>query len=138
MCELLISVVDKGDETHWVKRGTVIETFPDGHAYGAEELSHPMFRIVQLPGAPLAWGRAFMGGEITQPDTARKPIVRLFQMDIDHPSIPAALAAYLADDSRTEAVHRVDTAELPALAALKTRRVVSDPTTIGDPGHVIG
>jgi hypothetical protein len=140
MCELLISVVDKGDDTHWVKRGTIIETFEDGHAYGAQELANPMFRIIQLPGAPAAFGRSFMGGEIGQSSSARPQLARLFRIDIDHPSIPAAMRSYLDDDSRAQPTHRVDTNALPltVLTALKTIRRIDDPAVVGEPSNVIG
>lgn len=138
MCELAISVIERTADDPLVesklvaKRGLVIDVLEDGHQYGRMELTNPLFRILKLPGVPLAFGRSFLGREIGDHPHA---LARAFRLDIDHPDIPADLAAYLADDARAEPSFEVDQA---TIAALKQARPTGDPAAIGDPLHVIG
>ena len=139
MCELAISVVDKTSpdpavDSKLVKRGVVIEVFEDDHGYGRMELTHPMFRILKLPGVPMAVGRGLLGDEIGDPATQPHLLHRQFKLDLDHPDIAADLRAHLDDDSRA-APHIVVDADL--IARLKTRRP-SVTRDIGQPRSVIG
>lgn len=137
MCEMVISVIDKVSDEPEVdcalpKRGVVIDVFEDDHAYGRMELTHPMFRILKLPGVSMDYARSFLGKEIADHPRALK---RLFHIDLDHPDVPADLKAHLADDSRTVPYHVVDQA---TITALKRQRPVDDPSVIGQPPHIIG
>ncbi len=140
MCELIISVIDKGDQLHWVKRGSVIEVLEDGHDYGLDELNHPMFRIIKLPGVPLAFGRSFMGAEVGDPRYRHQLLGRQFTLDLDHPSIPADLQAHIADHNRMQSSYTVDLQQwnIDDINKIKTKRVRTDQTVIGDPSNVIG
>jgi hypothetical protein len=137
MCELVISVVNRVSDEPEVdcalpKRGVVIDVFEDGHDYGRMELTHPMFRILKVPGASMAFARSFLGSEIADHPQALK---RLFLIDLDHPNVPADLAAHFADDSRAVPHHVVDQA---VITALKRQRPTGDPSVIGQPPHIIG
>lgn len=137
MCELVISVIDKFSDDPEVdcampKRGVVIDVFEDEHAYGRLELTHPMFRILKLPGVSMTFARSFLGKEIADHPRALK---RMFYIDIDHPDVPPDLAAHLADDKRAVPHHVVDQA---TVAALKRQRPAGDSSVIGQPQHIIG
>lgn len=145
MCELCICVVDRSApdpalDSKLPKRGVVIEAFPDGHGYGAQELAHPMFRILKLPGVPVAFGRAFLGGEPGDPAANPNLLARQFKLDIDAASIPAGLAAHLADATRAAPAYTVDLAAFPlaAITLLKTKRASLAGAAVGQPGTVIG
>jgi hypothetical protein len=142
MCELILSAIDKTSpnpsiDSKLVKRGVVVEVFEDGHDYGNQELTHPMFRILKLPGVPMAFGQGFLGGELGDGPNV---LHRKFKLDIDHPNVPAVIKAHLDDYTRQASSYTVDPGvwSLSAITALKTARVWSDPTVIGEPSSVIG
>jgi hypothetical protein len=141
MCEMIISVSDKTSpdphiDTKLSKRGVVIDCFEDGHSYGIMELSHPMFRILQMPGQPLSYAQDFMGCELpSSPDAnVNHLFARQFKIDIDSASLPEDVRMFIADDSRASPTMIID----PTLiSSLKTKR--DNPyQSIGSPLNTIG
>lgn len=138
MVELVISVIDRAAAEPAVdaampKRGVVIDVFEDGHDYGRMELTHPMFRILKLPGTSLAFGQSFLGSEPGEHPLALR---RQMKIDIDHPDVPADLRAHLADDSRTTPHIVVDPSLITTLK--RKRPPLADLTVIGAPATIIG
>lgn len=137
MCELIISVEDKTSddpavECKLVKRGVVVDVFEDDHDYGRMELTHPMFRILKLPGVSASFGRSFMDSEIgSHPFTLKWA----FKIDLDHPAVTADLKTHLADHTRATSSFICDQA---TIQVLKTKRVVIHPHDIGAPTNIIG
>ena len=147
MCELLIRVVDKPShpnphtEASQLKRGCVVDVFPDNHSYGLQELQNPHWRILKLPKVPVAFGRGFMGpGLSDSPSRLGEPTLgRAFKLDIDDPRIPTEIREYLEDDSRAQPMHSIDLAKFPLdlISSLKVR--LSAPALdIGDSPNVMG
>ena len=141
MCELIICVVDKASSDLVLdcaldKRGGVVDVMEDGHAWGTMELTHPMFRIVKLPGVPASFGQAFMGGEPGDGTANPYLLRRQFKIDLDNAAIPAAAKAWLADDTRAQPSMSLPQALLTTLKA--KRPSAPHPNVIGQAANVIG
>lgn len=135
MSEMLIRVVSKVNATdiykdcQLSKRGDVIEACPDGWPWSVSELTSPAWRILKCPQLTLDGARAFLAPERPVDEfDLRKTLQRhMYKLDIDSALIPAALAAYLADDTRTSGSFSVALSrnEINALKVTKAR--IPDP-----------
>lgn len=116
MCELLLRVVSKANpddpvlDSKLTKRGDVIVAVEDGWAWSQPERSNPHWRIIRLPNVTLSEAQSFLAPE--PEDTPETPSRfrqrRAFRFDIDNPALPAAFAAWLADDSRAQPARTVN------------------------------
>ena len=142
MCELLVRVRSKVNPTdpyldvQLTKRGDVIVVAPDGHAWGRMELTLPEYRIFRWPSLSESAASVFVSPEIsTSPQLlpgVSDPMLqrRGFSLDVDLPSLPAALRKFLADDSRAQPYFNVpDSIKVSTLKKQKKAR--SDPATFG-------
>ena len=145
MAELLVRVNDKINTDFYLncqctKRGDVIVVQGDGWAWGKEELKNPDWRIIKLPGVTVSAASVFLAPELpVDPLNPSKTLQRrIFKINLDDPSIPAAVAAVLADNKRT--VPTITAAAVSFnLAALKVAKPsIADPAIIGSPTTVIG
>lgn len=119
-------------------RGDVVEVVPDGWPFSAAELAHAAWRIVSLPAVSLDEARSFAAPGHVAPWEGRIAPARAFGLDLDGPPVPAGLAAFLADDSRSVPVF---TSDLTAaqLGALRVARVPAPhPAVFGIDRRVFG
>jgi hypothetical protein len=117
MAQLLIRVVSKENpfdtykDVKLTKRGDVIMAVEDDHVWGAIELTHPDWRILRCPNMTMAQARAQ-------------------HLDVDHPGIPVAVRAYLADRRRTSPDYTMPNwFKLYSIRKVRPRRI--DPTILG-------
>lgn len=140
MAELLLRVVDKVNpddpykDVQLTKRGDVVTALPDGWAWSSEEQRNPHWRILKWPSLTLSAATVFLSPEIdSKPQlTGENPMLqrRGFAFDLDAPALPAALKAWLADDTRAEPFFTVpDGITLAMVRKKKPPR--PDPTVIG-------
>lgn len=121
-------------------RGDVIEVLPDGWRFSERELTHPGWRIVHVTGwtveqanqlkthGPPRWAGQFAN---------RAPLRRLAYLEVEHPAIPAPLAAWLEDDARAEPIRPWPAALLRSV--MRHKKLPDDPTVIGSTSNnVIG
>lgn len=141
MAELLIRVADKINTDDFyrncqcTKRGDVIVASPDGWPWGKDELVLTFYRILKIPVLPLAEAQAFCAPEVDVDPLhpSRTLQKRMFRLDIDNAIIPAALKAYLQDDSRTSPSFTVNLT-LTQIRSLKlVRPPITDPAVFGSP-----
>lgn len=112
MCELLVRARDKpltGDpavDCQRYRRGDVIAAVPDGWAWSPEELDHPRWFVLRVPGMSLEEGRALASAEPSgQPRVGSRPPrrrfwKRLFTLDLDALGLAAAAGVVTADIGR--------------------------------------
>lgn len=118
MCEVLIIAHSKTNpndvhlDTKLHKRGDVVTVQPDGWNWAHEELTNPLFRILKLPNVDVATASTLLAWEQPVPGTnasvgATTPATidttcqrRKVNLNLDSLLLPAALAAYIADDTR--------------------------------------
>lgn len=127
MCEVLLRVVDKVNEDPYLdakllKRGDVVVIVEDGHAWGREELANPDWRIVKLPNVTSSVASAFLGDEKDTDPTKPSRVLRRRAFRLDWQTLPAAVLAWLADDTRAVPTRTVNisAAQLLALKVSKT------------------
>jgi hypothetical protein len=138
MAELLVRIADKVNSdfymnTKCTKRGDVIVASPDGWPWGKEELSLPFYRIFKIPALPLAEAQALCAPELdTDPAHPSRTLQRrAFRLDIDNVIIPAALKAFLLDNTRANPTFTVNLT-LAQIRSLKiVKPVIADPAIIG-------
>ena len=93
MCELAVRIVDKVLRDPYAnarasKRGDVVVVVEDGHVWGAEELTHPEYTIVKVPGVPWEQALGFMAPEVDDHmASVESPMLqfRAFKFDLDAP-----------------------------------------------------
>jgi hypothetical protein len=145
MAELLIRVVDKINDDVYknaqcTKRGDVIVAQADGWQWGRVELSDPRYRIVRIPTLTVDEARAFTAPEPHTGPGKPSPTLqkRAFKFDVDHHTIPADFAAWLADDSRAVPIHEASLHRDHAHALVSRRPPIQDPAVIGTDNKEIG
>lgn len=139
MAELLLRVVDKVSSDPYkdvklTKRGDVVAVCPDGWGWSSEEQTNPHWRIVKWPALSVSAATVFLSSEIdTEPQlVGENPMLqrRGFSFDLDAAILPAAVKAWLTDDTRAHPSYTV-----PAgitLQALRKQKVARpDPHVIG-------
>ncbi len=101
MAEIAICVVDITNpasvylNTKLPKRGDVLCVVEDGHVWGSSELGQDNWRIIQLPGVPVAALDALLTAEVATSPPGQKGApntlqFRGFYLDLDHAALPAA------------------------------------------------
>lgn len=124
--EILFRAQDKvnlNDETldvKCLKRGDVVVVVPDGHNWGTQELTNPIWRIVKAPILSEADVADFTDPEDefeTHPMAQR----RKFMIDLDNLSLTPQFLAYLADDTRQEPTYTTIWTKVQLLALKKQR-----------------
>lgn len=140
MCELLLRVTDKVNpdfymNTKCTKRGDVVVVQPDGWVWGERELTLPFWRILKAPGASMSAGETFLAPELdTDPQNPSRTLQRrAFGFNLAHPSLPAALTAYLVDDTRAQPAYTLAQSfkDTQLLAVKVTKPPIVDPGVIG-------
>lgn len=99
-------------------RGDVIETLPDDHQFSPRELTNPEWRFLRVP-LVRAEGDALQSPELNPAHTKLMTWRRLRKLDLDSPSIPVALKAFLDDDTRKAPVMDVGKTMLLSLVQVK-------------------
>jgi hypothetical protein len=141
MAQLLIRVVSKENpfdtykDVKLTKRGDVIMAVEDDHVWGAIELTHPDWRILRCPNMTMAQAQSLLAPE--QEEAALMPELRdpmaqarAQHLDVDHPGIPVAVRAYLADRRRTSPDYTMPNwFKLYSIRKVRPRRI--DPTILG-------
>ena len=145
--ELLLMVHDRigadlFKDTKLFKRGMIVDACPDGFDWGYEELTNPTFRIVRASDIQPSEADSFLSAEIgflNVPFDQSTLQIRAFKLNIDAPSIPAGVAAWLADDTRAQPIWATDTTfsgkQLLALSAAMP--AVPNPLVLGADGTVL-
>lgn len=107
--ELLVRVADKVNDDFYLnckcsKRGDVIAAQPDGWRWGRDELTLPFWRIFVAPDMPEGDALALTSPELeTDPKNPSRTLQRYaFKLNLDDPSLPADVAAFIADDARKQ------------------------------------
>jgi hypothetical protein len=117
MAQLLIFARDKvcGDyhldaQNH--KRGDVLLVYPDGQQHSQEVLTHPMFRIIEVPSLSINEAKTLLAPQVLGPNdtfvSEKTRQFRGFKLDLDDPLIPADLRAYVDDDTRKQDIFVID------------------------------
>jgi hypothetical protein len=121
------------------KRGDVIAVMPDKHVWSAKELSNPDWRIVHIPGVPVAVFEDLLMQETPNgPGTLHLTRqLRGRRLDVSDISIPAGVRDWLTDDTRAEPVRTI-AARAIIDAINKAVDPVPDPAELGGSAHVIG
>ena len=109
MAKLLVRVTDKVNTDFYLncqctKRGDVIVAQPDGQPWQKEELTNPVWRILQIASLDMITAATFVVPEMpADPLNPSKTLQkRAFKLDVDAiAKLAATFAAYIADDKRT-------------------------------------
>lgn len=112
MAELLIRIIDR-PTSDGSKRGDVIAVGADGHGWSLAELTNPLWRIVRVPVTETEVA-AFLRPRLTDGIVQR---YRDLIVDVDSPQVPAALAQFIADNTRQTPVFDLDAATIRKLRA---------------------
>jgi hypothetical protein len=137
MCELLIRVRDKVNEddpyldAQCLKRGDVVVVVEDGWQWGRQELSNPDWRILQLPNVSVMQAQAFLGQEVNDDPAQPSRVLRRRGWAFGLGSLPAALRAWIDDDSRKTPTRRVNLTAAQILAMRQRKQRLTDPNVIG-------
>lgn len=138
MAEILLRVRDKTNPTDpykdckLTKRGDVICVQNDGWTWGVGELLEPFWRIVKLSSASAQQFEDMLGPELPTDATPSRMLQRrAFKYDLDAPTIPADIRAYLDDDSRVQPFIVLSGLRANAFRALKIAKPrLADPQVI--------
>jgi hypothetical protein len=137
MSELLIRVTDKTNPDPYLdvgccKRGDVIAVCEDGHQWGSQELTAPYWRILKLPGIPVATAQNFLASQVdlSPTDKSRMLLKRAISLDLANAAFSTPVKAWIADDSRVEPSRTVNitTLQFTNLKVVKAR--LADPNTL--------
>lgn len=121
MCEMLVMREDKVNDDPYLdaqcyKRGDVIVIMEDGHPWSKEELDHPRWLVVKVPGVPRDKLTAYLVGEPGDPLQNKMLQRRAFTFDMD------------AHDQEG----KKDYNEAKALEKKKAKPARADPLVLGD------
>jgi hypothetical protein len=131
MAELLVRVVSKSSadpaqDAKLTKRGDVIIVVPDGWGWSDIERSDPQWRIFKWPSVSESEASALLTPELPVSEAdVDNPLLqrRGFNLNLDAAILPAALKAYLADDTRAQAFFAVPSqVTLASIKQKKARR----------------
>jgi hypothetical protein len=131
MAELLVRVfskssTDPAQDAKLTKRGDVIVVVPDGWGWSDIECTNPHWRIFKWPSVTESEASALLTPElpISEADVDNPLLQRRgFNLNLDAAILPAALKAYLADDSRVQPFFNVPAqVTLASIKAKKARR----------------
>lgn len=136
MCELLIRARDKVNDDPQLdakcyKRGDVVAVVEDGWQWGRVELASPEWRILQLPNVSVEQAQAFVAEEVEDDPAQPSRMLRRRGWAFDLEALPAAVRAWLADDSRKTPTRRVNLTAPQILALRKRKQRLRDPDVIG-------
>jgi len=136
MCELLIRVTDKRNDNcpyadaKCLRAGDVVVIVPDGHEWSAQEMAHPHWRILKLPGLnnldDLLHPQA-------DPDRANPSYMlhrRHRHLDLSHPDWSEVCLRWLADDARSVPWYTLQIASDDLRAMLADRPYLADPNVL--------
>jgi len=140
MCELLIRVIDKvNNDTRLnyqcTKRGDVIVVVEDGWNWTEKELKNPDWRIIKLPGVPVATlsyltqAEHEMYNDGVEKELALKKstlLKRVRRLNVDLTNLPKAIKDYLADSSRTASSLTIDTTKFNIESIKVDKALVAD------------
>lgn len=147
MCELLVRTEDKINEDFYrncqcTKRGDVIAVVEDDWNWGADELSHPFWTIIKMPGVSIEEANFLITPEMpTDPFNPSKTLQRrAVRLNLDDQTLtPPARGGRdgTPPDGRQDfTVDTIDGVGLFNLGILK--KAIADPQVIGDNPAVIG
>lgn len=131
MAELLICVhdithPDPYRDVSFLKRGDISITGDDGHVWGQSEKENSLWRILKWPSETRDSADSLLGSEHEL--NSRMNRIRAFYLSLDN--LPADLAAYIADDDRTQPYFTMPaTITIDSLKTLKP--LLQDPNVIG-------
>lgn len=137
MASLLVVVHDKINPDFYkdcqcYKRGDVVDVHPDDWVYGRLELTDPLFRIFIIPALSESEASAYLFWEVpTDPQNPSRTLQRRgFCLDLDSPIIPAAVRAYIDDDTRAQPTFTVTLNQAQLRNLKKLRPPIADPNVI--------
>lgn len=102
MSEILVRVADTTPTLDTSsRRGDVIAVCEDGWPWGDKEFEHSFWRILKLPGVPVATAAIL--------EKNGEGVFRAYSFDMD--KLTGEAAAYIADDTRARGHHTLDITE---------------------------
>ena len=136
MAELLCRVVDKIGSNSYLdskctKRGDIIVVQENGWAWGSEELSNPHWRIVQAPNISVSAATAFLGPELPVDPLNPSLVLQRRGFKLDIALLPAAWAAWVADNSRAQPTKLFSGTAAQVLALKVQKAALVDPNIVG-------
>lgn len=105
--QLLIRVIDRPDQDRRLRcgrfhRGDIIAAMPDDHEWSRRERRNRHWRILKIPSLTQAEVDALLSPELDPGGTKAFVWKRRIRLDIDAPTLPARIANYLADGTRSQ------------------------------------
>lgn len=134
MSEFLVRIRDKTNPDPYLnvkctKRFDVIVVSPDGWPWGSEELRHPDWRIVALPKVTVLQAQNFLSPEVDVDPTKPSRMLqrRGFYFDLASLTLPPALLAWVADDTRAQPIRSANYTAAQIATYKMARPPVPDP-----------
>ena len=88
-------------------RGDIVEALPDSHKFSKAELTNQDWRIFKIPGYTVSEAQTLARPEMPTNPKEKFKWKRLRYLDLDDTRMPAALSAYIADNTRQQAIFTV-------------------------------